>query len=67
MVFRRLSVWGTRNESNAARDVFAALALKVMLLLALYVLFFGPAHRPSSDAAQTANAVVGTQSAKDVP
>jgi hypothetical protein len=67
MLFVRLPVWGPRNEPHPARDVFAALALKAMLLLALYLFCFGPAHRPSSDAAQTADAMVGTQSAKDVP
>lgn len=67
MHFSRLLFWRSRNESRAARDVFAALALKLMLLLAIYVLFFSPAHRPSSDAAHTANAVVGTQPARDAP
>jgi hypothetical protein len=67
MLLCRLPSWATRHEPHPARDVFAALALKALLLLALYLLFFGPAHRTSSDAVQTANAMVGTQSAKDAP
>jgi hypothetical protein len=67
MLFSRLPFWGSRKESHAARDVLAALALKLMLLLALYFLFFGPAHRPASDAAQTAAAIVGAKPAAEVP
>ncbi|MGA9024659.1 MAG: cytochrome oxidase putative small subunit CydP [Steroidobacteraceae bacterium] len=67
MLFRRSPFFGSRNESRAAWDVFAALALKLLLLLALYLLFFGPAHRPASDAVQTASAIVGTQPARDAP
>jgi hypothetical protein len=67
MVFRQLPARVVPHESNAARDILAALALKAALLIALYAFFFNPAHRPASDAAQTANAVVGTQSAKDGP
>lgn len=43
----------------ASRDVLAAVALKLALLAALYVLFFSPSHRPASDAAATARAVAG--------
>lgn len=67
MVFRQLSARVVPHESNAARDILAALALKATLLIALYAFFSNPAHRPTPDAAQTADAVVGTQSAKDIP
>ncbi len=67
MVFGQLSPRVVPRESNAAQDILAALALKATLLMALYAFFFSPAHRPTLDAAQTANAVVGTQSAKDIP
>jgi len=36
-----------------------ALTLKALLLAAIYVLFFGPGHRPRSDAAATAGALIG--------
>jgi hypothetical protein len=67
MAFRQLSARVGPREPNAARDILAALALKATLLFALYAFFFSPAHRPTSDAAQTANAVVGAQPAKDIP
>jgi len=47
------------NTSGPTRDVLAALALKGVLLAALYVLFFGPAHRSPADPATTAMALVG--------
>jgi len=43
------------------------LALKGGLLVALYLLFFGPAHRSPSDATSTATALIGTAQSKDVP
>lgn len=67
MIFRRLSARVAPQELKAARDVLAALALKATLLTALYAFFFNPAHRPTPDAAQTADAVVGAQPAKDIP
>lgn len=48
-----------------ARDLIRALALKGILLIALYLLFFGPAHRMPSDASATAAALIGTDEPKD--
>lgn len=42
------------------RELLLALALKGILLLIIYCLFFGPAHRLPSDAAATAAALIGT-------
>jgi hypothetical protein len=52
--------------ARPARDVFLALAVKGILLLAIYLLFFGPAHRPAVDADATATAVVGAHPIRDV-
>ena len=43
------------------RELFLALALKGILLLIIYCLFFGPAHRLPSDASATAAALIGTK------
>jgi CBS-domain-containing membrane protein len=48
-----------------ARDLAVALALKGVLLLTIYLLFFGPAHRPPSDAAATAATLVGASQSKE--
>ena len=48
-----------------ARDLTVALALKGVLLLTLYLLFFGPAHRPPSDAAATAATLIGANEPKE--
>jgi hypothetical protein len=48
-----------------ARDLIIALALKGVLLLAIYLLFFGPAHRLPSDAAATAAALIGANESKE--
>jgi hypothetical protein len=53
--------------STPARDLIAALALKGVLLLAIYLLFFGPAHRLPSDAAATASALIGVSGTKESP
>jgi len=58
---------GRRTVAHPVRDVSAALALKAVLLFAIYLLFFGPAHRSPSDAAATANALIGTSTSKDAP
>lgn len=42
-----------------------ALALKSILLLVIYLLFFGPAHRLPSDAIATAAALIGTNAHKE--
>jgi hypothetical protein len=47
------------------RDLTVALALKGVLLLTLYLLFFGPAHRPPSDAAATAATLIGANESKE--
>ena len=46
------------------RDVAVAFGLKLALLAALYLLCFGPQHRPPADAAATADAVVGPRTAR---
>jgi hypothetical protein len=65
--FRRSRPGRPTNLAHAGRDVSAALALKAVLLFAIYLLFFGPAHRSPSDAAATANALIGTSTPKDAP
>jgi len=55
------------NVSGPVRDISAALALKAVLLFAIYLLLFGPAHRSPSDAAATANALIGTSTSQDAP
>jgi hypothetical protein len=47
------------------RELLLALALKGILLLIIYCLFFGPAHRLPSDAAATAAALTGTNGARE--
>jgi len=44
-----------------ARDVLAALALKGVLLMVIYLLFFSSAHRSRPDASTTATALLGPQ------
>ena len=65
--FRRARLGRPVNVAHPGRDVSAALALKAVLLFAIYLLFFGPAHRSPSDAAATANALIGTSTSKDAP
>jgi hypothetical protein len=48
-----------------ARDLSIALGLKGVLLLALYLLFFGPAHRVPADAGATASALTGSNLSKE--
>jgi len=48
-------------RARPARDVLMALAIKGLLLLALYALFFAPSHRPASTAVATASALIGAQ------
>lgn len=50
---------------QARRDILVALSVKLVLLTCLYLLFFGPAHRPPSDASATAGALMGADFAKD--
>ena len=67
MQFRIRHLLSARGAARPGRDVFAALVLKGVLLLALYLLFFDPNHRVPSDAAATARALIGTSAPKDVP
>ena len=53
--------------ARPAHDVFLALALKGILLLALYLLCFSPAHRPASDADSIATALVGAPVSRSTP
>ena len=55
----------SRLAPGPARDLTVAIALKAALLLAIYLLFFGPAHRLPSDAAATAAALIGANAPKD--
>jgi hypothetical protein len=47
--------------SHVRRDILVALAVKAVLLVALYQLFFAPHLRPRQDPAATAAAVLGGQ------
>lgn len=67
MSFRVSHLWRARRTAGPARDVLVALALKGLLLLAIYLAFFGPAHRPSADAGATAQALIGVRASKDTP
>jgi hypothetical protein len=51
--------WWQAMRTALARDVAVAMAIKIVLLAALFVLFARPAFRPASDAAATAAAVAG--------
>ena len=48
-----------------ARDLIVALALKGVLLVIIYLLFFGSAHRLPSDAAASAAALIGANESKE--
>jgi hypothetical protein len=63
----RFSLLARDRPARPGRDVLVALALKGLLLLAIYLLFFGPAHRPPSDASATAKALIGASASKDPP
>jgi hypothetical protein len=54
-----------KNAARPARDVMIALALKGILLLVIYLSFFGPAHRLPSDAVATAAALIGSSAHKE--
>ncbi len=71
--------WGTvmslrrlRLRHPLAREIAVVLALKVVALAALYVLFFGPSHRPDLTPEAVGDAVFGpvpaaeTRSDRDV-
>jgi hypothetical protein len=59
MVQRRSKLAVRPRSAKPWRDVLAAVSLKLVLLTALYLLFFSPAHRPPADSSATALAVVG--------
>lgn len=46
-------------QRKLARDITVAMAIKLVLLAALFALLARPGFRPASDAAATATAVVG--------
>lgn len=48
-----------------AQDLMLALALKGMLLLAIYLFFFSLAHRVPSDARAISAALIGADEPKD--
>ena len=48
-------------RARPVRDVLMALAIKSVLLMVLYALFFAPSHRPESTAVATASALIGAQ------
>ncbi len=66
MNFRVSHLWRD-HTARPGRDVLVALAFKAVLLLAIYLLFFGPAHRSPSDAGATAKALIGASTSKDTP
>ena len=51
-----------RRGPQLRHEIGAALALKAMLLAALYVLFFSAPHRPPADAAATSAALIEPRS-----
>jgi hypothetical protein len=65
MNFRLLRLWPAPHAAHPGRDVVVALTLKALLLLILYLLFFGPSHRVTADAHATAEALLGAQPAKE--
>jgi hypothetical protein len=67
MSFRAFYLWRAHDAARPARDVLVALAVKGILLFAIYLLFFGPAHEPRSDARATAHALIGASASKDTP
>ncbi|MGA2398225.1 MAG: cytochrome oxidase putative small subunit CydP [Steroidobacteraceae bacterium] len=67
MSFRALYLWRAHDVARPARDVLAALAVKGILLFAIYLLFFSPAHEPRSDASATAHALIGSSASKETP
>jgi hypothetical protein len=67
MSFRVCYLWRAHDAARPARDVLVALAVKGILLFAIYLMFFGPAHEPRSDASATAHALIGSSASKDTP
>lgn len=67
MALRIPQLWKFPAAAHPGRDVCAALAVKSALLLAIYLLFFGPGHRSPADAVSTANALIGINSPKAAP
>ncbi len=46
------------------RDITAVLVLKVVLLIALYLTFFGGDHRPAIDAQRTAQHLLSAEASR---
>ncbi|MFI4891096.1 MAG: cytochrome oxidase putative small subunit CydP [Steroidobacterales bacterium] len=67
MTSRIPSPWKAPDTAHPGTDVLVAIAIKGVLLLAIYCLFFGPAHRPPSDAASTAAALTGVRTSREAP
>ena len=53
------------HKPRPARELVFALALKACLLTVLYLLFFGPTHRPPTGPAATAAALIGPAAHED--
>lgn len=53
----------SRRGPRLRHEIAAALALKAVLLTALYALFFSAPHRPPADAAAAGAAVIGAAAA----
>jgi hypothetical protein len=52
---------------NLRRDILFALAIKGLMLVALYQLFFAPRMRPEQNPVSTATAIVGDRSTARQP
>lgn len=67
MQFWNRHLSGVHGAPRPGRDILKALALKGLLLLAIYLLFFEPNHRMPQDAAATSRALIGASAQKDPP
>ena len=56
---RKKSPWPGAMRNAPARDVAVAMAIKIVLLLALFALLARPVFQPASDSTATAAAVAG--------
>ena len=57
--------WWRSTERSLGRDIALAVALKIVLVAALYLLLIRPAFHPASDAHATAAAVAGYGGKRD--
>ena len=65
MFWRIQQIPALSRTTRLRREVLLALALKGVLLLAIYLLFFSPPHRPPSNAAATSAALIETRVPQD--